>query len=45
MEMEKKNIQKENRCVEAAKEHPNRNKHPNAIKKIINEMIQILLIM
>lgn len=41
----KENMQKENRCMEVAKEHPNHNKHPNAIKKIISEIIRILLIM
>jgi len=45
MEMERKNIQSQNRCVEAAKEHPNLNKHPKAIRKIISQIIQLLLIM
>lgn len=45
MEMERKNIQKENRCVEVAEEYANHNKHPNVIKEFISEIIWIMLIM
>lgn len=40
----KKNIRKENKCVEVAKEHPSHNNYSNAMKKTISEVIEKLLI-
>lgn len=44
-EMAIKNIWKQNKCVEVAKEYPNDSKYSNAINKVLSELIQIPLIM